>query len=106
MPPFIEALTGQAEELEAHRAASKDRSAASPGERGMLLGRPDWIQVIPHASNPIGEATQQLLLLAIDRILEDHATTDRALESQIGFFVGNVQRAGLLVDALYKRGKI
>ena len=32
----------------------------------------------PHASNPIGEATQQLLLLAIDRILEDHATTDQA----------------------------
>ena len=40
----------------------------------MLLGRPDWIQVKPHAFNPIGEATQQLLLLAIDRILEQHAT--------------------------------
>jgi hypothetical protein len=33
--------------------------------------------VKPHASNPFGEATQQLLLLAIDRILEDHATKDQ-----------------------------
>ena len=32
----------------------------------------------PHASNPIGEATQQLLLLAIDCIVKDHATTDQA----------------------------
>ena len=32
----------------------------------------------PHTSTPIGEATQQLLLLAIDRILEDRATTDQA----------------------------
>ena len=32
----------------------------------------------PHTSTPIGEATQQLLLLAIDRILEDRANTDQA----------------------------
>ena len=38
----------------------------------------------PHASNPIGEATQQLLLLAIDRILEDHATTDQAQQLRLG----------------------
>ena len=44
----------------------------------MLFERPAWVQVKPHASNPIGEATQQLLLLAIDRILEQHATTDQA----------------------------
>ena len=40
---------------------------------GRRLGRP----VKQHASNPIGEATQQLLLLAIDRILEQHATKDQ-----------------------------
>ena len=31
----------------------------------------------PNASNPIGEVTLQLLLLAIDQILEDHATKDQ-----------------------------
>ena len=49
----------------------------------MLLGRPDWIQVKPHASNPIGEATEQLLRLAIERILEDHATKDQQQKVQL-----------------------
>ena len=31
----------------------------------------------PHASNPIGLATEQLLRLAIERILEQHATKDQ-----------------------------
>ena len=66
-----------------------------------------------HASNPIGEATQQLLLLAIDRLLEDHATTDRAhpgaagparrlnLPGVDGCVVGHFE---LLHDSAEKRG--
>ena len=79
----------------------------------MLLGRPDWIQMKHHASNPIGEATQQLLLLAIDRILKDPATTEQAqkgaagparrlnLPGVDGCVVGHLE---LLHDSAEKRG--
>ena len=55
-----------------------------------------------HASNPIGEATQQLLLLAIDRILEQRATNDLQQKVQLALRDDSISPGvdGCVVDHL------